>query len=309
MAVWLNSPLRRLRIGSSSSHKRLAQRPAFRDDEHEDEGMDARDYDGGYSRDDGDAVNGAAAPVESMSDAIGLVNVGNTCFVNAILQCLAVLPGLRARLEQETKRLEAMQPTISSIVARRGGDARKAEEQLVRLQTARAMLALLETLEPAALEQEEPNQHTASAGNDGDHEQMREGCSQRLRVDGEGTASGDASLAVRRPDRETVATQLRAFLDAVRKCTDLISTNHEQQGQQDAEVCGSQRGCLLMGGWDRLTDSLCVLFLARNSCRSCWNRCTNCCFLRAMLLLQLRHLSILWKRSISAREKSFMRES
>uniref|UniRef100_K3WV16 USP domain-containing protein n=1 Tax=Globisporangium ultimum (strain ATCC 200006 / CBS 805.95 / DAOM BR144) TaxID=431595 RepID=K3WV16_GLOUD len=98
MSAWLKSPLRRLRVGAPPVPKRLA----FWDDDDDEE-----EDDGGGER----LVNGTAAAAVAITtvskplvDATGLVNVGNTCFVNAILQCLAALPSLRAQLEHEMER-------------------------------------------------------------------------------------------------------------------------------------------------------------------------------------------------------------
>ncbi|KAF1334378.1 Ubiquitin-specific protease, partial [Globisporangium splendens] len=232
MSAWLNSPLRRLRVGAPPVPKRLAFWDGD-DEEAEGEADDAAmvkggDGDGGHVAKDAAATATTSKP---LVDATGLVNVGNTCFVNAILQCLAALPSLHTQMEHEIERLERTQHDDSNE-----NDVRKSEKQEQRLQMTRAMLTLLKTLGPESFEE----QAVPSTTDDGDVDNRV----QKKRRQDSGRMNGDSSAfcssrSPRRHNRDAVTAQLRVFLDAAQQCTNLIAAKYEQQDQQDAEAAAA----------------------------------------------------------------------
>lgn len=291
MALWLNSPLRRLRLGNRPVFLRLSRNEDNDADGERDYDMSSYDEHEQYSS--AVSADRVGVTIPAITGALGLVNVGNTCFVNAILQCLAVLPAFHARVEQEIEALQSLQGELDKE------DDSVGERQLVRLHAAKALLALLKTLTPvssleAAAECTYSHDDDRSSDQDKEeeNEQLEYGSRQsslkRRRRDGsrEQQMNGFAGKppAVRRLDRETVTTQVRAFLDAMRKCTDLLSARDQHQEQQDAEVryrtvpfrspccCCLDFECVCE---EAVTITYILSCFTRSSCRSCWKCCTN----------------------------------
>lgn len=236
MALWLNSPLRRLRLGTRPAFLRLGG--ADENDDHDMYEENNQRYDSTRLTDRAAVVSSAAVSV----DAVGLVNVGNTCFVNAILQCLAVLPAFHASIEQEIEALQVLQTNTAAVNA---DSSSSHEKQLVRLNAAKALLTVLRTLAPS-LNAVEGN-HTRDDRSDQDEEKeeryaydSRQSSFKRRRGDGvkeqQANSFANKPTATRRLDRDAMTRQVRAFLDAMRSCTDLISERDQHQEQQDAEV-------------------------------------------------------------------------
>lgn len=250
MALWLNSPLRRLRLGNRRAFLRLGG--GGDDDGERDHGMSS--YEDEHERFNSVvSADKAAVTMPANADAVGLVNVGNTCFVNAILQCLAVLPAFRMSVEQEIAALQSLQSDLEGTDEQHDTISVR-EKQRGRLHAAKALLALLTTLAPVssletAAELHHSNDDRSSdQGDNKDEVQraygIRHSSLKRRRRDGSreqhagsnGFVRKPAAAAVRRLDRDAVTAQVRTFLDAMRECTELISARDQQQEQQDAEV-------------------------------------------------------------------------
>lgn len=231
MALWLNSPLRRLRIGNRATARQLT---------------DDRDVDAMHIDSNGDTSATATAARDSRASAtadgaVGLVNTGNTCFVNATLQCLAVLPAFQASIAQAIDTLQQTQHEHDA-------------KQQQRLHAATALLSLLQLLATVDALLSNDNDHESDDNDDNDSEANNtpdesdipeqrtpheRAARKRRRCETERhplkpARASRATRVVR--DRETVSTHVRAFLDATRACTDLLATRGAAQEQQDAEV-------------------------------------------------------------------------
>lgn len=212
---WVRRPLPRLAMGP-------APRPRLRmDDEDEDE-----------------AEAGAAPQLSSDELPVGLPNAGNTCFVNAVVQCLRATPGFVDRLVTDTARAQA--------AALNGDD----EERAKQWHVADALCDLLDGVSPT----------------------LRllawEAC------DDEGDVLvGHSIVKERDPKARRVPTiaLLQRFRQEASRCSYLIQEMAEQQEQQDAEVGA---GCLGCTGWSKTDGG--VLPQCRSFCHSFWSCSMSC---------------------------------
>lgn len=226
MALWLSSPLRRLRLGQRPSARALlASTTSPLDDDDDDEQMHSA----------------ASSPVSSTNASgwRGLANAGNTCFVNATLQCVAALPELRARVARELAALTRLTEQEKGD----GGEAKSNCERRRRLRTAEALLALLASLDRRGAgdydEEESGDDYEEENGMrlDEDDGDTKEECRRGVYGSLSSSSSGDGKVPV--VDRETLRTQVRAFLDATAETSELVARSREKQEQQDAEVSGT----------------------------------------------------------------------
>ncbi|TMW63003.1 hypothetical protein Poli38472_005621 [Pythium oligandrum] len=149
---------------------------------------------------------------------IGLANTGNTCFVNAVLQCLVALPGFVARLDDEVVRV------ASTPSGKRGNHADQ-------LELATALVDLLIGLLPAsALSGFADDSHTngVECSPVVADKATQPTCASKKR-------KRDVSVTAIDRSRDAHAKRLRHFLQAASKCSDLVTPVASQQEQQDAE--------------------------------------------------------------------------
>lgn len=207
VALWLRSPLRRMRLGGRRSAPLLTSPGVTMMNEDPD---------------------GVTIPFPaSSSSAAGLFNLGNTCFVNATLQCLAALPGLRVRVAQEMAALGAVETAVGDEST---GRQRRTAETLL------ALLASLGTREAVRTDDDanDGDDDIVMADDDDDDNYRGEDASPRRRPTRFPVAAGGRNI----PTRETLRVQLCGFLDAAAETTALVARSRETQEQQDAEVRG-----------------------------------------------------------------------
>ncbi|KAL3668916.1 hypothetical protein V7S43_006204 [Phytophthora oleae] len=176
LKFWVQRPLMRLGIGSADV------------DEEENEVDDVQ-----------------APPTDNQQqDAIlpcGLVNNGNLCFVNAVLQCLAAVPGFLDSVDR------ALRMRTQLHVVRESDDA-----QVQKLLVAETLVSLLRGISPTFDRDEEELELEAEAG------ARRRGEPDRHRL-----------------NRDDNQQKMRRFRSAASRCTYLVSSAASRQEQQDAE--------------------------------------------------------------------------
>jgi hypothetical protein len=220
-------PLRRLGLGGA---------PSLRLEADVDSGGDAEDA---WDRIDAGSVH---LSVDELP--LGLVNLDNICFANAVVQCLRMLPGFVERLVADTAR--------TRVEALRDGDD---SERAKQWRVADALCDLMYGVAPECTRSE---QH----GEDG-----------RDPVDSEGNELASESRTKTRDPvarREQNKAMLRYFRQQVSKCSYLVTAAGDEQEQQDAEVGPIATMLSPLQLSDVLSES------NRSSCPSCWSCCTTC---------------------------------
>jgi hypothetical protein len=175
----------------------------------------------------------------------GLANTGNTCFVNAVVQCLLAIPGFVDRLDDEVVRVIA-QEQEDATGERTRRDERQKWRHETHLRLAQTLLDLLKGLEPEEGVDEDgiiasadstgraPMNGTAAAHENGTGEARLPVAQESSVAMGKKrkrpmmTEPGDYSAAAR-------AKRLKCFLQAASKCSDLVVAETRHQDQQDAE--------------------------------------------------------------------------
>ncbi|GMF13156.1 unnamed protein product [Phytophthora lilii] len=129
----------------------------------------------------------------------GLVNNGNLCFVNAVLQCLAAVPGFLEAVDR------ALRMRTQLHVVRQADDA-----QVQKLLVAETLVSLLKGISPTDREEE------------------------TLELEAEGLRRR-AEQERHRNVRDDNQQRMRRFRSAASRCTYLVSSAASRQEQQDAE--------------------------------------------------------------------------
>lgn len=198
----------------------------------------------GSSEDNWARVDGAAGRQLSSDELpLGLANLGNICFANAVVQCLRVVPGFVERLVAETARTRAE--------ALEGGDDDARAKQW------RVADALCDVLDGIAPDCANPQDDSEPAD------------------DKDGVLVGHSVVKERDPDarREQNVSMLRYFRQEASRCSYLVAAVSAEQEQQDAEV----RALPSPGSYAVVSRAGWVVGMSnRSSCPSCWSCCTTC---------------------------------
>lgn len=182
LKVWVQKPLMRLGIGSQDDVENV-------ENEAMEDATPSTDTSGDQQLQDG------ALPC-------GLVNNGNLCFVNAVLQCLATVPGFLESVDR------ALRMRTQLHMVRQADDA-----QAQKLLVAETLVSLFRGISKEEEEME-------------------------LELEAEAEADGARRRAEQhrhRHTRDDNQQKMRRFRSAASRCTYLVSSAASRQEQQDAE--------------------------------------------------------------------------